>query len=228
MVFLLEFAAAFALLKWRNAHSDSALAPAENSSSLSTTPLHFSQLYYKKWIRLTDFPLCIPLVVDNLTGLGRVLISMSTFSIVPRKLETDSATISCGKSTIWLQSQLTKVIWFKETGLVCNLLQSSKMLGVLRHWSQEKQRIDVNERIVSLERLNPTPRPTTLDVYFLKALMWNSFSLRFYFSVLGYSGGTFERLFMISYLDEEILIIRDTAGVPEVLRRLDPGPSQTV
>ncbi|XP_020548827.1 uncharacterized protein LOC105159685 [Sesamum indicum] len=149
MVFLLEFAAAFALLKWRNAHSDSALAPAENSSSLSTTPLHFSQLYYKKWIRLTDFPLCIPLVVDNLTGLGRVLISMSTFSIVPRKLETDSATISCGKSTIWLQSQLTK-------------------------------------------------------------------------------GGTFERLFMISYLDEEILIIRDTAGVPEVLRRLDPGPSQTV
>ncbi|KAK4404944.1 putative plastid-lipid-associated protein 13, chloroplastic [Sesamum angolense] len=40
-------------------------------------------------------------------------------------------------------------------------------------------------------------------------------------------GGTFERLFMISYLDEEILIIRDTAGAPEVLRRLDPGPSQT-
>ncbi|KAL0339568.1 UNVERIFIED_CONTAM: putative plastid-lipid-associated protein 13, chloroplastic [Sesamum radiatum] len=31
-------------------------------------------------------------------------------------------------------------------------------------------------------------------------------------------GGTFERLFMISYLDEEILIIRDTAGAPEVLR----------
>ncbi|XP_057783034.1 probable plastid-lipid-associated protein 13, chloroplastic [Salvia miltiorrhiza] len=37
-------------------------------------------------------------------------------------------------------------------------------------------------------------------------------------------GGTFNRLFMISYLDEEILIIRDTAGVPEVLTRLDPGP----
>ncbi|MFS7943132.1 putative plastid-lipid-associated protein [Helianthus anomalus] len=33
--------------------------------------------------------------------------------------------------------------------------------------------------------------------------------------------GAFERLFMISYLDEEILIIRDTAGVPEVLTRLD-------
>ncbi|KAH6812828.1 Plastid-lipid associated protein PAP / fibrillin family protein [Perilla frutescens var. hirtella] len=37
-------------------------------------------------------------------------------------------------------------------------------------------------------------------------------------------GGTFDRLFLISYLDEEILIIRDTAGVPEVLTRLDPGP----
>ncbi|KAL1533990.1 putative plastid-lipid-associated protein 13, chloroplastic [Salvia divinorum] len=37
-------------------------------------------------------------------------------------------------------------------------------------------------------------------------------------------GGTFSRMFMISFLDEEILIIRDTAGVPEVLTRLDPGP----
>ncbi|XP_068648584.1 probable plastid-lipid-associated protein 13, chloroplastic [Aristolochia californica] len=34
--------------------------------------------------------------------------------------------------------------------------------------------------------------------------------------------GTFQRMFMISYLDEEILIIRDTAGVPDVLTRLDP------
>lgn len=33
--------------------------------------------------------------------------------------------------------------------------------------------------------------------------------------------GTFQRMFMISYLDDEILIIRDTAGVPEVLTRLD-------
>ncbi|KAH6794661.1 Plastid-lipid associated protein PAP / fibrillin family protein [Perilla frutescens var. hirtella] len=38
-------------------------------------------------------------------------------------------------------------------------------------------------------------------------------------------GGSFERFFMISYLDDEILIIRDAAGVPEVLTRLDPGPS---
>ncbi|XP_031281513.1 probable plastid-lipid-associated protein 13, chloroplastic isoform X2 [Pistacia vera] len=36
--------------------------------------------------------------------------------------------------------------------------------------------------------------------------------------------GSFQRLFMISYLDEEILIIRDTAGIPEVLTRLD-GPA---
>ncbi|KAL8041565.1 hypothetical protein ABFX02_10G173500 [Erythranthe guttata] len=38
-------------------------------------------------------------------------------------------------------------------------------------------------------------------------------------------GGSVSRLFMISYLDEEILIIRDSSGVPEVLTRLDPGPS---
>ncbi|GAB2227479.1 hypothetical protein Droror1_Dr00009301 [Drosera rotundifolia] len=33
--------------------------------------------------------------------------------------------------------------------------------------------------------------------------------------------GTFQRVFMISYLDEEILIIRDADGVPSVLIRLD-------
>ncbi|KAJ7976006.1 Plastid-lipid associated protein PAP / fibrillin family protein [Quillaja saponaria] len=37
--------------------------------------------------------------------------------------------------------------------------------------------------------------------------------------------GSFQRFFMISYLDEEILIIRDTSGVPEVLTRLDASPS---
>ncbi|KAL6534594.1 putative plastid-lipid-associated protein 13, chloroplastic [Orobanche gracilis] len=36
-------------------------------------------------------------------------------------------------------------------------------------------------------------------------------------------GGMFGRLFMISYLDDEILIIRDISGVPEVLTRLDPA-----
>ncbi|GJW12613.1 probable plastid-lipid-associated protein 13, chloroplastic [Tanacetum coccineum] len=42
--------------------------------------------------------------------------------------------------------------------------------------------------------------------------------------------GAFQRLFMISYLDEEILIIRDTTGVPEVLTRLDvvPSPSDPI
>ncbi|XP_010058101.1 probable plastid-lipid-associated protein 13, chloroplastic [Eucalyptus grandis] len=38
-------------------------------------------------------------------------------------------------------------------------------------------------------------------------------------------GGTFQRLFMISYLDEEILIIRSTDGVPEVLTRLEVLPT---
>ncbi|KAK7345154.1 hypothetical protein VNO77_15665 [Canavalia gladiata] len=37
--------------------------------------------------------------------------------------------------------------------------------------------------------------------------------------------GSFQRLFMISYLDEEILIIRNTSGMPEVLTRLDASPS---
>ncbi|XP_051219519.1 probable plastid-lipid-associated protein 13, chloroplastic [Lolium perenne] len=35
--------------------------------------------------------------------------------------------------------------------------------------------------------------------------------------------GMFQRLFMISYLDEEILIIRDAAGAPDVLTKLE-GP----
>lgn len=38
-------------------------------------------------------------------------------------------------------------------------------------------------------------------------------------------GGSLERFFMISYLDDEILIVRDATGTPEVLTRLDPGPS---
>ncbi|PKI54182.1 hypothetical protein CRG98_025415 [Punica granatum] len=37
--------------------------------------------------------------------------------------------------------------------------------------------------------------------------------------------GTFQRLFMISYLDEEIMIIRSTDGVAEVLTRLDVPPT---
>ncbi|KAL0359437.1 UNVERIFIED_CONTAM: putative plastid-lipid-associated protein 13, chloroplastic [Sesamum angustifolium] len=154
------------------------------------------------------------------------------------------------------------------------------------------QRIDLNERIVSLERLNPTPRPTMspylegrwnfewfgsgspglfaakflferfpqavanlskLDVVIKDGYANISASVKLLNSLRGALdqaastmqqlpvpirdavagglkvplGGTFERLFMISYLDEEILIIRDTAGAPEVLRRLDPGPSQT-
>lgn len=44
--------------------------------------------------------------------------------------------------------------------------------------------------------------------------------------------GTFQRLFMISYLDEEILIVRDTSGAPDVLTRLEspaePGDAEPV
>lgn len=37
--------------------------------------------------------------------------------------------------------------------------------------------------------------------------------------------GSLQRMFMISYLDEEILIIRDAFGAPEVLTRLDSASS---
>ncbi|KAE8683581.1 putative plastid-lipid-associated protein 13 [Hibiscus syriacus] len=167
------------------------------------------------------------------------------------------------------------------------------------------QRIDVNEMIIGLERLNPTPRPTTtfpstlaklskMDLHLkdgkakvtahLKLL--NSIESKFVLStnasiegplrmkeqyVEGIlespsvveetmpeqlkgayiqalttiqqlpipvkdavaSGlrvppsGTFQRLFMISYLDEEILITRDTAGIPAVLTRID-SPSSSM
>lgn len=39
--------------------------------------------------------------------------------------------------------------------------------------------------------------------------------------------GTFQRLFIISYLDEEMLIVRDIAGVPSILSRLDGSPVVT-
>ncbi|XP_057537377.1 probable plastid-lipid-associated protein 13, chloroplastic [Amaranthus tricolor] len=42
------------------------------------------------------------------------------------------------------------------------------------------------------------------------------------------SSGNLQRMFMISYLDEEIIIIRDMFGAPEVLTRLDPGSSSVV
>ncbi|XP_039131522.1 probable plastid-lipid-associated protein 13, chloroplastic isoform X2 [Dioscorea cayenensis subsp. rotundata] len=38
--------------------------------------------------------------------------------------------------------------------------------------------------------------------------------------------GTFQRLFIISYLDEEILITRDSMGAADVLTRQDPAPGQ--
>ncbi|TQD89135.1 hypothetical protein C1H46_025304 [Malus baccata] len=43
-----------------------------------------------------------------------------------------------------------------------------------------------------------------------------------------HAAGAFERLFMISYLDSEILIIRDAAGVPEVLTRLESPLEESV
>ncbi|WZY91538.1 hypothetical protein YC2023_063867 [Brassica napus] len=49
-----------------------------------------------------------------------------------------------------------------------------------------------------------------------------------HFVLLSALGGSFERFFMISYLDEEVLIVRDTAGVPEVLTRLETPPSNVV
>ncbi|ESQ44269.1 hypothetical protein EUTSA_v10006122mg [Eutrema salsugineum] len=41
-------------------------------------------------------------------------------------------------------------------------------------------------------------------------------------------GGSYQRFFMISYLDDEILIVRDTAGVPEVLTRVETSSSSSI
>ncbi|VAH52530.1 unnamed protein product [Triticum turgidum subsp. durum] len=177
----------------------------------------------------------------------------------------------------------------------------------------EMQKIDVNERIVGLERLNPTPRPTTspylegrwniewrsptsvahftgLDVVIRDGYckissnvkLFNTIQNRFVLTtqlsvegpirmkeeyvegfletpkiseetlpeqlkgLIGQTAGAlqqlpasirdavsegvtlplngmYQRLFMISYLDEEILIIRDAAGAPDVLTKLE-GP----
>jgi len=166
-------------------------------------------------------------------------------------------------------------------------------------------RIDVNERVITLERLNPTPRPTTrfpsalasikqLDLIIMDGYAKSTAGLKFlnlfesnfilttkltvegplrlkeeyidgviempnvpessiptqlkdsYGQVLTAfeqlptpvketlsSGlkiplsGTFQRLFLISYLDEEMLIVRDIAGVPSILSRLDGSPGVT-
>ncbi|KAL1550020.1 hypothetical protein AAHA92_18035 [Salvia divinorum] len=90
--------------------------------------------------------------------------------------------------------------------------------------------IDMNERIVILERLNPTARPTTSP--FLEASRTSSgldLEAQGFLPLGSCLRGfpqhwqvcqTWMQLFMLSYLDEEIPIIRDTAGIPEVLTRL--------
>ncbi|KAJ8498740.1 hypothetical protein OPV22_009292 [Ensete ventricosum] len=223
-----------------------------------------------------------------------------------------------------LSAKESLLLAFKDAGGFQSLISGQ---------TTELQRIDVNERIVSLERLNPTARPTTSP--FLEG-RWNfewfsagspaSFAARFLFqrspatlaNLLemdmllkdGYSkitanlrffnsieskfllttklslegpsrmkeeyvegtletptvsqeavpeqlkgavgqansalqqlpapikdafanglkiplSGTFERMFMISYLDEEILITRDSAGAPDVLTRLEGSPASS-
>ncbi|KAL4198118.1 hypothetical protein AMTRI_Chr03g138600 [Amborella trichopoda] len=168
-----------------------------------------------------------------------------------------------------------------------------------------EQKIDVTERITSLERLNPTPRPTSSPYVEgqWKFLWWGSgtpllFATRYLFDLIyeiqieskvtvktkftvegpirlreeyveglleppsvseeaipeqlkGAYGqasgtlqqfpdpikdaisnglkiplsGTFQRMIMISYLDEEIFILRNVNGEPEVLSRQDAPPS---
>ncbi|CAD5191213.1 unnamed protein product [Musa acuminata subsp. malaccensis] len=223
-----------------------------------------------------------------------------------------------------LSAKESLLLAFKDAGGFQSLISGQ---------TTELQRIDVNERIVSLERLNPTARPTTSP--FLEG-RWNfewfsagspaSFAARFLFqrspatlaNLLGmdmllkdgYSkitanlrflnsieskfllttklslegptrmkeeyvegtletptvsqeavpeqlkgvvgqattalqqlpapikdafanglkislSGAFERMFMISYLDEEILITRDSAGAPDVLTRLEGSPASS-
>ncbi|XP_010928813.1 probable plastid-lipid-associated protein 13, chloroplastic [Elaeis guineensis] len=248
-------------------------------------------------------------------GRWRAMVQQQTFQ---------GTSASYAKEMERLSSKESLLLAFKDAGGFQSLIGGK---------TTEMQRIDVHERIVGLERLNPTPRPTTSP--FLEG-RWNfewfgagspvSFAARFMFerspatlaNLLGldmlikdgYSkvtanlkflnsieskfllttklsvegptrmkeeyieghfetptvseeaipaqlrgvfgqaadarqqlpaplrdtfanglklplSGTFQRLFMISYLDEEILIIRDSAGAPDVLTRLDgpPAPS---
>ncbi|KAG5583380.1 hypothetical protein H5410_054007 [Solanum commersonii] len=208
-----------------------------------------------------------------------------------------------------------------KESLLLALKDAGGFEAVITVRTTDVQRVDVNERIIALERLNPTPRPTTspfleglwnfewfgtasparipstlanlskLDLLIrngygtaiahvkLLNLIENKFVLSSKFSVEGplrmkeeYVEGIFEtpkvdedivpeqlkgaldqavntlqqlpvpirdtvsrglkiplgeafqRLIIISYLDEEILIVRNTAGEPEVLTRLDPVP----
>ncbi|CAH9138439.1 unnamed protein product [Cuscuta epithymum] len=59
----------------------------------------------------------------------------------------------------------------------------------------------------------------------VKTYMWSTAGyMRVDIQVQVTYGGSFQRLFIISYLDEDILIIRDSSGLPEVLTRSDSVP----
>ncbi|RWW29937.1 hypothetical protein GW17_00005515 [Ensete ventricosum] len=188
-----------------------------------------------------------------------------------------------------LSAKESLLLAFKDAGGFQSLISGQ---------TTELQRIDVNERIVSLERLNPTARPTTyIESKFLlttklslegpsrmkeeyvegtletptvsqeavpeqlkgavgqanSALQqlpapikdafanglkiplsnYSSICIRYtdmprlYAHSVFICSGTFERMFMISYLDEEILITRDSAGAPDVLTRLEGSPASS-
>ncbi|KAJ0965030.1 hypothetical protein J5N97_026168 [Dioscorea zingiberensis] len=239
----------------------------------------------------------------------------STVLAMVQEQATQGASVTYAREMERLSAKESLLLAFKDAGGFQSLVSGK---------TTEMHRIDVNERIVGLERLNPTPRPTTspflegrwnfewfgagspglrspatlanllgLDMLikdgyanvtanlkFLNSIE-TKFLLRAKLSVEGPTrmkeeyieglletptvseqaipeqlkgafgqatgtlqqlpaslrdaftngvtiplSGTFQRLFMISYLDEEILIARDAMGAPDVLTRLDASPGQ--
>ncbi|OWM82656.1 hypothetical protein CDL15_Pgr002231 [Punica granatum] len=233
-----------------------------------------------------------PALGGKIFGCRRLMRRRSPVAMVQQAVQGAPATYA--KEMERLSAKESLLLAFKDSGGF-EALVTGKTTDV--------QRIDVNERIIGLERLSPAPRPTTrfpttlanltkMDVLIkdgyanitanIKLLnsIENKLSLLTKLSVEGpmrmkeeyvegtfetptvieetvpdqlkgalgqaassvqqlplpirdaiSSGlkipltGTFQRLFMISYLDEEIMIIRSTDGVAEVLTRLDVPPT---
>ncbi|KAI3694574.1 hypothetical protein L1987_77541 [Smallanthus sonchifolius] len=258
---------------------------------------------------------CVKFTNRNLRRIGK---KFEVCRAMVQQTNVQGASATYAKDMERLSAKESLLLAFKDAG---------GFEALIAGWTSDMQKIDVNERIVGLERLNPTPRPTTspflegrwnfewigygspglfaarllserfpatfanlskMDVVikdgnakitanmkFLNAIENNlilttkltvegPLRLKEEYSegvletptvdqetipqqlksVLGQAAntmqqlpapikdvvsggltiplnGVFQRLFMISYLDEEILIIRDTTGVPEVLTRLE-------
>ncbi|CAA7408004.1 unnamed protein product [Spirodela intermedia] len=261
-------------------------------------------------------------IQEGLRRAGVTLRRRGGFRAMVQQQTFQGASATYAKEMERLSAKESLLLAFKDSGGFESLVSGK---------TTEMQRIDVNERIVGLERLNPTPRPTTspflegrwnfewysagspgllaskllferfptgvanltslnmlvkegyskvtANLKFLNSVITGNFLLTTKLSVEGPSrlkeeyfegvfempkvseesipeqlkgpfgqavgslqqlplpirdaissglriplSGTYQRLFMISYLDEEILIVRDASGSPDVLTRMAGPP----